>query len=37
MTKIIDSPATGDLAAGKTVALTLDFSSAVTVAGERRR
>ena len=33
VTKIIDSPATGDLAAGKTVALTLDFSSAVTVAG----
>ena len=26
VTKIIDSPATGDLAAGKTVALTLDFS-----------
>ena len=31
--KVSDSPATGDLGAGKTVTLTLGFSSAVTVAG----
>ena len=33
ITAITDSPATGDLNAGKTVTLTLGFSSAVTVAG----
>ena len=33
VTAIADSPATGDLNAGKTVALTLSFSEAVTVAG----
>ena len=33
VTGISDSPATGDLGAGKTVTLTLGFSSAVTVAG----
>ena len=33
VTAIADSPATGDLDAGKTVALTLSFSEAVTVAG----
>ena len=33
VTAISDSPATGDLNAGKTVALTLAFSEAVTVAG----
>ena len=33
VTAISDSPATGDLNAGKTVALTLSFSEAVTVAG----
>src|SRR5208337_2759401 len=33
VTRISDSPATGDLNAGKTVALTLNFSQAVTVAG----
>ena len=33
VTGISNSPETGDLNAGKTVTLTLDFSSAVTVAG----
>jgi hypothetical protein len=33
ITSISDSPATGELNAGKTVTLTLGFSSAVTVAG----
>ena len=33
VTAIADSPASGDLNAGKTVALTLSFSEAVTVAG----
>ena len=33
VTAIADSPATGDLDAGKTVTLTLSFSEAVTVAG----
>ena len=34
ITGISDSPATGDLNAGKTVTLTLGFSSAVTVVGK---
>ena len=34
ITRISESPATGDLNAGKTVTLTLGFSSAVTVAGK---
>jgi parallel beta-helix repeat protein len=34
ITKLSDSPATGALNAGKTVTLTLGFSSAVTVAGK---
>ncbi len=33
VTSLVASPATGDLNAGKTVTLTLDFSEAVTVAG----
>ena len=33
VTAVTDSPATGDLNAGKTVALTLSFSESVTVAG----
>ena len=35
MTSLVASPATGALNAGKTVALTVDFSEAVTVAGGR--
>ncbi|WP_426442336.1 hypothetical protein [Bradyrhizobium genosp. P] len=33
LTSIVESPSSGDLNAGKTVALTLNLSSAVTVAG----
>ena len=37
ISSLVESPASGDLNAGKTVTLTLNLSEAVTVAAARRR